>query len=51
MLALIFALGLAAGVLLTSVASYAVDGRLGAASLAGALGAVVVAVALARTAT
>ncbi|WP_434440285.1 hypothetical protein [Lentzea sp. E54] len=46
--ALIFALGLAAGVLITSVSAYAVDGRLGVASLAGALGAVVVAVALAR---
>lgn len=46
--ALILALGLASGVLITSVASYAVDGRLGVASLAGAVGALVVAVALAR---
>lgn len=46
--ALIFALGLAAGVLITSVSGYAVDGRLGLASLVGALVAVAVAGALAR---
>ena len=49
--ALILALGLASGVLMTSVSSYAVEGRLGAASLAGALGALAVAVVLARTRT
>jgi hypothetical protein len=47
--ALILALGLAAGVLMTSVSSYAVDGRVGFASLAGALSALVVAGVLART--
>jgi hypothetical protein len=35
--ALLLGLGFAAGVLATSVSAYAVDGRLGAASLAGAL--------------
>lgn len=47
--ALILALGLAAGVLITSAASYAVDGRLGAGSLAGAVGALVTAVVLVRS--
>jgi hypothetical protein len=46
--ALILALGLAAGVLITSVSAYAVDGRLGVASLLGALTAVAVAIALVR---
>ena len=36
------------GVLITSVASYAVDGRLGLPSLVGAFGSIAVAVALAR---
>ncbi|MGH3877565.1 MAG: hypothetical protein ACRDSK_11085 [Actinophytocola sp.] len=45
--ALIYAFGMAAGVLAASVASYAVDGRLGAASLFGAVVAVVMAALLA----
>jgi uncharacterized membrane protein len=44
--ALVFAFGMAAGVLAASVASYAVDGRLGAASLFGAVVAVVMAAVL-----
>ncbi|GAB3168729.1 hypothetical protein GCM10027059_32090 [Myceligenerans halotolerans] len=47
--ALLFAFGLTAGVLMTSVASYAVDGRLGAASLLGAVAAVVLAALVARS--
>ncbi|RZS45056.1 hypothetical protein EV193_101940 [Herbihabitans rhizosphaerae] len=47
--ALLFAFGLTAGVLMTSVASYAVDGRLGVASLIGAVLSVVAAALLARS--
>lgn len=43
---LLAAFGFAAGVLATSVASYAVDGRLGLASLIGAVSAAVMAAAL-----
>jgi hypothetical protein len=46
--ALLFAFALTAGVLMTSVASYAVDGRLGFASLLGAAVAVVFAAVMAR---
>ncbi|MBE1877665.1 hypothetical protein [Myceligenerans pegani] len=47
--ALLFAFGLTAGVLMTSVASYAVDGRFGGASLLGAVAAVVLAALIARS--
>lgn len=46
--ALLFAFGLTAGVLMTSVASYAVDGRLGVASLFGAVAAAILAALMAR---
>jgi hypothetical protein len=46
---MIFSFGLTAGVLMTSVSSFAVDGRLGPASLASAIAAVVMAGALIRT--
>ncbi|GAB4083544.1 hypothetical protein GCM10028784_01740 [Myceligenerans cantabricum] len=46
--ALLFAFGLTAGVLMTSVSSSAVDGRISAASLLGAVGAVTFAALLAR---
>ncbi|GAA1868288.1 hypothetical protein [Myceligenerans crystallogenes] len=46
--ALLFAFGIAAGVFLTSVASYAVDGRFGAASALGVVGAVAFAALVAR---
>jgi hypothetical protein len=45
--ALLFAFGLTAGVLMTSVSSYAVDGRFGGASLLGAVAAVALAVLMA----
>jgi hypothetical protein len=45
---LLFAFGLTAGVLITSVSSYAIDGRLGFASLLGAATSVVFAAVLAR---
>ncbi|MDG4797416.1 hypothetical protein [Micromonospora sp. WMMD1082] len=44
--ALLFGFGLTAGVLVTSVSSYAVSGRLGLASLVGAVAAVALAGAL-----
>ncbi|HEY0691102.1 MAG TPA: hypothetical protein VGD71_18940 [Kribbella sp.] len=46
---MIFSFGLTAGVLMTSVSSFAVDGRLGPASLASAIAAVVMAGVLIRT--
>lgn len=46
--ALVFGFGLSAGVLGVSVATYAVDGRLGAASLVGAVVAVVMSAVVGR---
>lgn len=47
--ALLFAFALSAGVLMTSVAAYVVDGRFGGASLLGAVAAVVLAALMTRT--